>query len=235
LVSPDARTLRYTASVPEIAWQQPVRLRNRIIHGYWSMDLQVLHTARQQAIRAHAEARAATDPDIADRHTCLATSAEALQKVCGQIEASLADAMDDRRAWEQLTAGPRRLAVAADSELRRRHPDQHIEPLRSAEPRPPEGADQITATPVEETKVGESPEWVTQLAEQRRAFQDKLAERQNVMVPAEDPDYDYLGQAWPWQQPDPGAILQPPKPEIRPFSGTERLDGREIPDLEAGS
>jgi uncharacterized protein with HEPN domain len=32
------------ARFPEIAWQQPVRLRNRIIHGYWSIDLQVLHT-----------------------------------------------------------------------------------------------------------------------------------------------------------------------------------------------
>ena len=29
---------------PEIAWQQPSRLRNRIVHGYWSIDLEVLHT-----------------------------------------------------------------------------------------------------------------------------------------------------------------------------------------------
>jgi hypothetical protein len=46
--------------------------------------------------------------------------------------------MEDRRAWDQLTVGARRLAVAADSELRRRHPDQPIEPLRSAEARVPE-------------------------------------------------------------------------------------------------
>src|SRR5262252_1050417 len=50
-------------------------------------------------------------------------------------EARLDEAMDDRRAWEQITAGPRRLAVAADSELRRRSPGMPIEPLRSAEPR----------------------------------------------------------------------------------------------------
>jgi hypothetical protein len=76
---------------------------------------------------------------------------------------------------------------------------------------------------------------MTQLAEQRRAFQEKLEQRQHVLVPAEDPDYDHLGQAWPWQQRDPDAILQPPKPEIRPFSGIEHPAGREIPDLEAGS
>jgi uncharacterized protein with HEPN domain len=29
---------------PDIAWQQPARLRNRIVHGYWSIDLEVLHT-----------------------------------------------------------------------------------------------------------------------------------------------------------------------------------------------
>ncbi len=29
---------------PDIAWQQPLRLRNRIVHGYWSIDLEVLHT-----------------------------------------------------------------------------------------------------------------------------------------------------------------------------------------------
>jgi uncharacterized protein with HEPN domain len=29
---------------PDITWQQPQRLRNRIVHGYWSIDLAVLHT-----------------------------------------------------------------------------------------------------------------------------------------------------------------------------------------------
>lgn len=28
----------------EISWAQPARLRNRIVHGYWSIDLEVLHT-----------------------------------------------------------------------------------------------------------------------------------------------------------------------------------------------
>jgi uncharacterized protein with HEPN domain len=29
---------------PDVAWQQPARLRNRIVHGYWSIDMEILHT-----------------------------------------------------------------------------------------------------------------------------------------------------------------------------------------------
>jgi uncharacterized protein with HEPN domain len=28
----------------DVPWEQPVRLRNRIVHGYWSIDLEILHT-----------------------------------------------------------------------------------------------------------------------------------------------------------------------------------------------
>lgn len=28
---------------PEVDWSRPIRLRNRIVHGYWSADLTVLH------------------------------------------------------------------------------------------------------------------------------------------------------------------------------------------------
>jgi uncharacterized protein with HEPN domain len=36
----------------EVKWQQPVRLRNRIVHGYWSVDVEILHTAaRRQGLR----------------------------------------------------------------------------------------------------------------------------------------------------------------------------------------
>lgn len=33
---------------PEIPWSQPVRLRNRIVHGYWSVDLDVIHAVALQ-------------------------------------------------------------------------------------------------------------------------------------------------------------------------------------------
>jgi hypothetical protein len=92
--------------------------------------------------------------------------------------------------------------------------------------------DQITTAEPEATQA-EPPNWVTRLAEQRRVFQEKLEQRQNVMVPDEDPDYDHLGHAWPWQEREPDAILQPPKPELRPCAGIERLTGYEPPDREA--
>ena len=83
-------------------------------------------------------------------------------------------------------------------------------------------------------------EWRGQLSPQatwlyRTMKAAKLEARQNVMVPDEDPDCGYLGQAWPWQERDSDEILQPPKPELRPCAGIERLAGREIPDLEAGA
>jgi uncharacterized protein with HEPN domain len=30
------------AAHPDVPWSDPVRLRNRIVHGYWSIDLDVL-------------------------------------------------------------------------------------------------------------------------------------------------------------------------------------------------
>lgn len=38
------------ARFPDVTWQQPVRLRNRIVHGYWSIDLDVLHTAASEQL-----------------------------------------------------------------------------------------------------------------------------------------------------------------------------------------
>ena len=91
------------------------------------------------AIRADAEAQAARktgDHDRAGRHETLAASYRALRDLYQQREHTLAQAMADRQDWEHATAGSRHLAIAADTELRRRHPGQKIEPLRSAEPVP---------------------------------------------------------------------------------------------------
>jgi hypothetical protein len=46
----------------------------------------------------------------------------------------LAGAQETRLQWEALTEPARRVALAADLELRRRHPGHRIEPLKSAEP-----------------------------------------------------------------------------------------------------
>lgn len=37
---------------PDMPWQQPIRLRNRIVHGYWSIDLEVLHTTASEQLSA---------------------------------------------------------------------------------------------------------------------------------------------------------------------------------------
>ena len=60
-------------------------------------------------------------------------------------------------------------------------------------------------------------QWIGNLAAEHRAFADRLADRQSMTIPAEDPDYGDLGQAFPiWTGPGKDAILQPPKPEITP-------------------
>jgi hypothetical protein len=61
-------------------------------------------------------------------------------------------------------------------------------------------------------------------------------ERQSLMVRSEDPGYGDLGQAFPpWPGPARGAIVQPPKPEIRPSPevlqrAADRDAGREAAD-----
>jgi len=58
---------------PEIPWQQPVRLRNRIVHGYWSIDMEILQTTATEQLPAFAaDLRAVrdslrADPEILDQ------------------------------------------------------------------------------------------------------------------------------------------------------------------------
>ena len=115
--------------------------------------------------------------------------------------------MADRQEWEHATPLPR-LAIAADAELRRRHPGQKIEPLRSAEPAP------LTDTE-RDGKLPETATWIRDLAAQHHAFRAKLGERQQLM-PGEDLDWAALSGSLPSWAPYRDAILQPPKPEIIP-------------------
>jgi uncharacterized protein with HEPN domain len=34
----------------DVAWRQQARLRNRIVHGCWSIDLDVVHATAQQQL-----------------------------------------------------------------------------------------------------------------------------------------------------------------------------------------
>ena len=176
--------------------------------------------ADRDAIRAAAEAdaaRKAGDHERAARHEALAASYRAMNDHYRQQETIFATTMDDRLEWEHATEHSRHLAVAADAELRRRHPDQQIEPLRSAEPAPVSDTDRAELTLAPDKKIAEMAAWVRDLAAKRQSFREKLEELQGLKVPSEDPDWDDLGEAFPsWNPPGRDAILQPPKPQITP-------------------
>lgn len=44
-----------TAKYPDVPWRQPQRLRNRIVHGYWSIDIDILHTTARDQLPQFAE------------------------------------------------------------------------------------------------------------------------------------------------------------------------------------
>ncbi len=195
--------------------------------------------ARLAAIRADAEAKAAArrgDDHAAARQQTLAASYQAMHDAYRQRETVFATTMADRAEWAQATQQQRQMAVAADAELRRRHPEQRFTPLRSAEPEPVTQAqrDELAMTAGEETE--EMGQWIKDLAAEHHTFAEKLAERQSMMIPSEDPDYGDLGQAFPpWNGRSKDAILQPPKPEIRPSARVlERAADRDR-DIEAAN
>ena len=176
--------------------------------------------ARLAGLRAAAEARAAErcgDRDRAAARRELAAGYQALERAYRQRETVFAQTTADRADWDAATRAQRQLAVAADAELRRRHPGQYFSPLRSAEPEPasaPE-SDDLALTP--DQSPGETGQWIKDLAGRHRIFAGRLADRQSQTVPSEDPGYGDLGPAFPaWPSPRREPILQPPMPEIPP-------------------
>ena len=194
--------------------------------------------AHLAVIRAEAEAKAAADRGdnyAAARQQILAASYRAMHDAYREHETVLATTMADRADWEQATRQQRQLAVAADAELRRRQPDQRFAPLRSAEPDPATQAQREELTVSVGEEISEVGQWVKDLAAEHQTFADILADRQSMTIPSEDPDFD-LGQAFPpWSGRGKDAILQPPKPEIRPSARVlERATDRDR-DVEAAN
>ena len=227
---PDGLLLHLRNTYPiETAWAPP-----------WTGDqLRQTRTgardARLAALRATAEAAAAHrhgDHAQAARQETLASGYQAMHDAYRDHETVLAAIVADRADWEQATRHQRQMAVAADAELRRRHPGQPWPPLRSAEPQPETDHATVALTPDEELeKTGQL---IRGLAAQHREFAGRLAERQSVMMPAEDPDFEHAGRAFPtWTALGRDAILQPPKPQITPSERIlERVSGRDL-DMEA--
>ena len=130
----DGLLLRLRDSYPiETAWAPP-----------WPGDAlrrtrAAARDARLAALRATAEADAARrrgEHEEARRQQSLAASYRSMRQAYEERATALATAMEDRTDWERATRQQRQLAVAADAELRRRHPSQRWQPLRSAEPAP---------------------------------------------------------------------------------------------------
>ena len=172
------------------------------------------------AIRADAEAdaaRKAGDHTRAGRHETLAASYRALRDLYQQREHTLAQAMADRREWEHATEQSRHLAIAADSELRRRHPDRKIEPLSSAEQGPASDSERERLPPAIEGELSEAGTRIRDLAAQHQAFRARMDERQRQAAHSKDLDWAGLGETLrsPWAS-HRDAILQPPKPQITP-------------------
>ena len=195
--------------------------------------------AALSAIRADAEAQAAGkvgDHDRADRHQTLATSYRALRDHYQQQEQTLAQAMANRQEWEHATAGSRSLAIAADAELRRRHPHQKIEPLRSGEPAAVSDTGREQLSPGPDEKLTERVTRIRDLAAQRQASHAEMDEHPGRIVPGEDPVWAEFGDAFPDSRASgPNAILQPPRPEIIPSARLLQLAAEHDtePDREA--
>ena len=84
---------------------------------------------------------------------------------------------------------------------------QRFTPLRSAEPHPATDAQRAELALTAGQNFPELAQWIKDLTAQHRAVADRLANHQSLMVPAEDPDYGDLGQAFPsWTGSSKGAI-----------------------------
>src|SRR5260370_6168753 len=144
--------------------------------------------------------------------------------------------MADRPEWEQTAAQSRHLAIAADAELRRRHPERKIEPICSAEPAPVSDTERGQLQPVLDGVLAEPADRIRDLAAERQAFRAKLDERQRLVVPSEDLDWAGLGEALPsWRASRRDPILQPPKPQITPSARILQLTAERDAEPEAAN
>jgi len=187
-------------------------------------------------VRADAEAdaaRKAGDHDRAVRHEHLAASYRAMHNHYQQQEQALAQAMADRQKWEQATAHSLHLAIAADAELRRRHPDRKIEQLHSAEPASVGDIERQHQDLVPHQRSGETT-WIRDPESQQQAFQTWMNERPGLF-----PD-EYVAQGDPGgaspvlRLPRREAILQPPRPLITPSAEILHLAAEHDIEPEAG-
>jgi len=137
--------------------------------------------AWENAIREEHETRTATDPDVAGRHEALAGMWQAMEAKATRVANLLAETQETRRQWEALTEPTRRVAVAADLELRRRHLGTVLEPLKSAEHAGIPSPDPVPAAPREEVWIQETLDGAAHLA----GAENISAPREASLTPAQ--------------------------------------------------
>lgn len=136
----------------------------------------------------------------------------------------LARAQQIRQEWESVTESTRRIAIAADTELRRRHPGMRIEPLsphsaESRSARQPQ-ADRLTYLGLTlETAEAEIPAALYRVGKDAAIAQHQIDNMRNLRLPAWEPDEVSPDPAWPEQpRQQRDAVLQPPQHEMTPSS-----------------
>jgi TrwC relaxase/AAA domain len=127
-----------SAFAREMAWAPPYK------GDELAMVRGEIRRAQIDADRARRDAQAADTVEAKQRLTERAGMHARWEQMTRDVAARLAEAQAGYDAWEQATGPTRDRAVAADAELRRRHPDARIEPLR-AQPRPQPESDPASA------------------------------------------------------------------------------------------
>jgi hypothetical protein len=215
--------LRRNTYERETAWAPP----------HVTKELQLMRQAERDAhvnaVRAEHEHHAAHDQRTAARQQRLARIWRVLEVKAAREAEMFAAIKETRQQWEAVSQATRRIAVAADLELRRRRPDLPIQPLRPhpaeregpADPAPDDRSaethSQLMLGLTPEAAHQGIPEHVLRIRDNTKAAQAKLDELASLREPATDTDDLSPGLARPAnQQRDRDAVLQPPRPEVVP-------------------
>jgi thymidine kinase len=205
---PDSALLfRRTQYQAETAWAPPYPGRElrqvRIAHLAMAAR-EVRHQAETEAAQGRGDRRAA------DKHAVLAQSARAAGVF--YAERTVLDEQLDaaRKQWGAKTAPARLSAVHADAELRRRHPDWHLDALATAEPNPlPDELPEISAAQgLNHSRV---------VAATLHAVRTETTLRPGTLRPSQHVHQALVAGARPSAaRSHRGTVLQPPKPAMTP-------------------
>jgi AAA domain-containing protein len=201
----------------ETAWAPP----------HVGTDLRLIRTAERDAhvhaVRAEHEARIARRAKTAERHQELARRWRAIQARAATEAPMFTQVQQVRREWDSLTQATRRIAVAADLELRRRHPRM---PIPALVPHPAEAppdqqqpaADRLSALGLTlDTSGSEIPAEVYRIRQAAAAKQAEIDELKSMRLPVDEHSAMSPGLAWPeLAQRERAAVRQQPEPEITP-------------------